>query len=1540
MGQEVADSVTITGGVPDPEPPVTRKALEHIYSRELLLSYADLETCKKVPENIDPLVLRSASTAESVEGAIAIPAASVRGLFRRDKDSEIYSKSPQDIPEWRKDSWRAGPGGSSLQPGSRRKPFDEEPPGNAFSTSYPPRPAANWGDNLHLRNSYDRSGPTLQGQGSGRWDHRIGLSDREREKGRPVPNWDGDEPVPIPIVLPDGPRSFGGGSPVVRPGWMPAERDGLLGSGGSVHGGLHRTYTGNFTTPSAIRGGPERHNSMGRINSRTSDAYPPSRSIKMVPTSTRREDTDFVNDETFGGAEEISNEERAEQERRRRESFELMRKDHQRRLQEQQKLLYQKQEELLSNPEAVANRKHDENTLWDDTLSTDVLSSPISPEKQSAADLKDNTVVAGGVSSSVVVTSTSRPAIPPGFAKVIQQMQTAPKAHTTKETPLEGDGSEDILKENHYDSKVMPNVTVVADDTLKLDEKFVADSVVKQVEGHASQSVAMTRAETMKIMSSSSEAKETGTPRSALSDSNEERPEAWNFKVDDVSDNKPRISGEDVKENLFVGVEDYSKTQDSLLDKLLGKTKSGHVAVKDGLHPSNKLADESHNRFRREELWTEGDSKVSKFAQFFHQEEKQQSREMAAAASDILSLFPKGGSLKGPSSLSKEQAVSESPRRSNSINHSRNQGRVLPMPTGPSLADIEKGLTANAGAASDHEQNVTKESFLLSALSLKNLDVEHKGDQLTGIFGEHSPVGKFKFQPTPPTRASASPKSSPVFLTCEDIEQSMLAEAGTTPEKGMGRNRTIPHETNRKGGQGSQAADTVASRHLLSLLQKGAREDDERTHSMRGSLSRSESFGESEIVDVDGGGWSLGSSSQEAAGAKKTLPGENPTLEALFGKAFMSELRSTEAPVSAKTFAGDYYDSGDGIPAASGPYLVRQSSGRINNSGSNSIATKPWAGTIGPLSKMGWSEKMIVESPKGGHVTDLHGSRHKANLFENKLVHSSPPITGFWGNGASNFAANGSPPVGTSAGMKGAFPNGYENSSYALGEVADIPSQAKVPLVNGPSSDLDVRTRSRGVTDITSGGFPSAVVRASEDAGSLSTQDGKLIAGGDEPSLVPNSSFDMSGLSKVLKDDASAKRLVADSISGKFGLGDAGISREDNTVVGSQGLDSFLLASHKLDRKDISVDLSNGDRLNAVDEFHSGNDRKMSDALSEALGLGGKGKEGSARAYTTGVSEQANSGSLSRVGSFSNRFKTNPAGGMQPPSGFGSFQPNPPPLQHQQSVGGLYRSEPPPPLSLQPRQTSSVPIHAHLQHSPSSGSLNMFPPQPFRPQPGMPQQQQLLAPSFSNGNSMEYPHMAYGHGPSPPSRPISAGPVHFPPSPHGHLSPPGAYHPMGPMGPAPNHLIPGAQMPQRGPVMSPMNDVHVFMQEQSLHDPHGLSAKQQGPNLPFPLGGPALHSGQGPMFHQPLGHNLRGQHNQLLPLQGPWVPPYGPEFMRSNSMGHESPNFGNGGSVGGSGNVDRWFGMDLSRNLSGIPSPGLIPLSPHGLDSESKMRFG
>lgn len=101
-------------------------------------------------------------------------------------DSDLaYSKSPvDDIPEWR----RPNGGGAILQSGPRRKPYEEEPLGNAFSSSYPPRPSGPWVDqNGPIRPPHDRPGPNGP---AGRWDRN---GERDRERGRLPQEWDADE---------------------------------------------------------------------------------------------------------------------------------------------------------------------------------------------------------------------------------------------------------------------------------------------------------------------------------------------------------------------------------------------------------------------------------------------------------------------------------------------------------------------------------------------------------------------------------------------------------------------------------------------------------------------------------------------------------------------------------------------------------------------------------------------------------------------------------------------------------------------------------------------------------------------------------------------------------------------------------------------------------------------------------------------------------------------------------------------------------------------------------------------------------------------------------------------------------------------------------------------------------------------------------------------------------------------------------------------------------------------------------------------------
>ncbi|CAM6092069.1 unnamed protein product [Calypogeia fissa] len=1581
MGQEVINSEVAPEGLPDPEPPGRTTRVEHSYTRELLLSFADLEVCKKRPENLDPVVWRDAPSADVVEGGIAIPAHSSRGLVRRDsREIDSFSKSPVEIPEWRKDSWRSGGSGALVPPGPRRKPYDEEPPGNAFSTSYPPRPAGNWGDNGHQRNNFERP---LQGQGSGRWEHRAGFPDREREPGRPLQKWDSEEIVAAPIVplealRPDVPRPFGSTGSVVRPGWLPAERDGLLGSGG----GLHRTYTGNFTSPSALRAGPERQlsmgpperqmslglperqmstgpaerqmgigplerqmsmgpperqNSFGRGISRNSEPYHPSRPLKQGPTFGRREETDFVNDETFG-SETSTTDDRAEQERKRREAFELMRKDHQRLLQKQQKLISQKHEERLANPESNASRKHDESALWDSSLSSDVT--PSSPPRSPEKGVPDSETAVALVSTPVVAPSTPRPAIPPGFAKVVQQKQTL-KASSTQESLSEGDNMEakEILKQIVSQSESAASSQEKGfGDGIKVAEKLLhqPEDPLDKPEVADSSSPKML-AELVSLATPIEARDDMSQLKSSMSRAGEEKL-GWILPTEGIPVDKNGLSSADGNEDNFVIGEEYNTSQESLLDKLFGKSKLEKGSLKDGGLPIPNLVEESQIGIQKDDAWSEGDSKISKFAQWFPQEENQ-SKGGAGLPSDILSLFPNGGTVKASSNLPSEHALSgqEGPPKSSPVNALWNHGRIMPMPPGPSLEDIEKGLEENA--SSSHEQAVTKVPSVMGTLSLKNLDVEPRADTMSGVFGEHSPVGKFNFRSLAPQRQSAS-KSSPVFLTCEDIEQSMLAEAGTTVEK------TIPNlsKPSRAGGtskgKGGQAADSAASRHLLSLLQKGATGGN---HSPENSWSYHVEPGEApgkaladRYHDVDG---------NDLIGASKKSPSDNATLEALFGKAFMNELRSVEAPLSANANASDYLGNMDG-PQASGMYPVHmQSTGRGNNATANTNALQQWPGALGPLASMGWMDNNVREINRHGSLKDVPVPNTKVNQFRAPDKEESRTVTssghGLWGNGMDSHVSDGSLPINTGVQNKGSFVSSADSTSFMAGDLTGNSLRGKGHLIRVHNSDLDMRNSSQVNGDgkiLPSGNFVSGPSRVSEDS-SLPVSPANVLSS-DEPANGPIAAFDSSGLPQVFKEDGSAKRL-GDISTSKFGVGELSTPREEATAGVSQGIDGFLLAARKTDRKEILEDVLAGDKIGLGDSGNSGNDRKMTDSLSDTLGFIGKAKDGNARLSpvpTAGLPEQANSG-LSRTNSNSIRFKNN-LSALQPTSQFNGF-PVGVPLQHQQSIGSVYRSDSATSLSLQ-RQQPSISVQHHLQQSPGSG-MPMFPPQQFHPQPGLPQQQQLLGRTFSNGGSLEFPHLPFGHAPSTPqNRQLPAGPMHFPPAPHGHLSPPGAYPPMGHMGPTPNHFLPPAQMPQRGPSMSPMGDGHMFMPEQSMHDPHGLGSKpgsQQGPSL-FPLGGHALQSGQGPMFHQPLPHNLRGQQNQLLPGLAPWdLRSYSSELMRTSSKGQELSGFVNANG-GGANSLDRWFGMELSRNVSGVPSPGLLPVSPHVLDADSKVRFG
>ncbi|KAJ6850588.1 uncharacterized protein M6B38_263700 [Iris pallida] len=137
-----------------------------------------------------------------------------------------------------------------------------------------------------------------------------------------------------------------------------------------------------------------------------------------------------------------------------------------------------------------------------------------------------------------------------------------------------------------------------------------------------------------------------------------------------------------------------------------------------------------------------------------------------------------------------------------------------------------------------------------------------------------------------------SPSSA--VLTCEDLEQSILAEVvDSSPSLQLPtiQETWIPVEGNMK--EQKVDANDHASQHLLSLLQKGT--------SLKSSLFPGADFIESSdrntANDVSG---SLNIQiSDRVRNPEKVSSEQSITLETLFGSAFMNELHSAEAPVSA-----------------------------------------------------------------------------------------------------------------------------------------------------------------------------------------------------------------------------------------------------------------------------------------------------------------------------------------------------------------------------------------------------------------------------------------------------------------------------------------------------------------------------------------------------------------------------------------------------------------------------------------------------------------
>ncbi|KAL1546249.1 hypothetical protein AAHA92_22874 [Salvia divinorum] len=130
----------------------------------------------------------------------------------------------------------------------------------------------------------------------------------------------------------------------------------------------------------------------------------------------------------------------------------------------------------------------------------------------------------------------------------------------------------------------------------------------------------------------------------------------------------------------------------------------------------------------------------------------------------------------------------------------------------------------------------------------------------------------------------------PAVLTCEDLEQSILSEYGAKPTNMQ------PHEkswTATEGiiAQSSGHADNHASLHLLSMLQKSSDQTNTVVNPFNINLA------DKQVVSQEHDRTKVVNDPKEEENGNL---GKALTLEALFGTAFMKELESVGAPVSAQ----------------------------------------------------------------------------------------------------------------------------------------------------------------------------------------------------------------------------------------------------------------------------------------------------------------------------------------------------------------------------------------------------------------------------------------------------------------------------------------------------------------------------------------------------------------------------------------------------------------------------------------------------------------
>lgn len=558
------------------------------------------------------------------------------------------------------------------------------------------------------RNDYSSSPPTRGDAGNysrgvfGRWDNRSsGWNDKESDSQS--------------VIDSDSGRRYGNQS---RRPWQNSEHDGLLGSG-------------SFPRPAGFAAGATgpkvQANDHNQLN-RSTEPYHPPRPFKAVPHA-RSNVTDSLNDETFGSSE-CTSQDRAEEERRRRASFELMRKEQQKVLQEKHKLNTNKHKsDGLSDLSVLVEEPKEDKGLF-----------------ETNNELDSGIVAVSDNDSGKSQGSTSRPLVPPGFRSTVLEKSSGQKTLISfheKEVP-KPEGEEIRL---HAKAKPVQNGTLdnqgdrQSATEMDLSEKHLEDK-----------NIHIPNPNWGIDMANSSSKLEVPTEKLAL-DNHLYRISGLSEVNETVDDGEvielmtKKLIGE--KNNTVSNSTRESST--SILEKLFGGASTVNTGGSSGFI--------EHHDSKPDEIWSPSNSRSSKFAQWFNDDEKKLMDDLSSGRpNDLLSLIV-GGEKVG-SQVSTTKAT-----------------ELMPPEFSCESSEITNRITASIPSAATE----TSEQFYNSS-------------------------------------KDAIP-SAPVVLTCEDLEQTILSEYS---EKSSISQPVVQDWTiSAPDTQHTKAVDSNASHHLLSLLQKG-----------------------------------------------------------------------------------------------------------------------------------------------------------------------------------------------------------------------------------------------------------------------------------------------------------------------------------------------------------------------------------------------------------------------------------------------------------------------------------------------------------------------------------------------------------------------------------------------------------------------------------------------------------------------------------------------------------------------------------------------